>query len=329
MSNDTVDPKQVFRLHDMSVEEVSVVDRAANRRKFLLVKREGDMGIGSEVVTNADGSLSAAKPAAVTPPAGEPTGTDTGASESAAKALPGDAKQSFVDVVEAALTGLGKAKALLASSADAEGVLDIVVKTADDLADSVFAFLGIEPDENNANLTKPAQTPEAPAGMGKRLEVRRAKRVIQKAEAEKLGTTFIAKVGAKMAKDRLDRLQAAFAALSDVINEVMPKVDTDKAKDGTPSAGLAEQKPGEKPAVAPSVPEKKKKGHSPEAQAALNKAASIIKSQAEQLGALRDSRQTSNGAPVEVQKARSQDVSWPLDMNDPINEASSGKEFFG
>ncbi len=324
--SDLPDPKQVYRLHDMSVEEVSVVDRAANRRKFLLVKREGDMGIGPEVVTNADGSLSAAKPAPATPPAGD-TAAPTGDAGETAKALPADAKQSFIDVVEGALTGLGKAKALLAASGDAEGVLDLVVKTADDLADSVFAFLGIEPDGDNANLTKPPTQPDAPAGMGKRLEVRRAKRIVAEAEGEKVATSLVAKVGAKMAKDRLDRLQAAFLAFGDVLAEVMPKVDTDKAK-GEPSAGFAEQKPGEKPAVAPSVPEKKKK-HAPEVQKALDDAAKTIKKQAEQLGALRDTTQSSNGAPVEVQKARSEDVSWPLDMNQPINEQSSGKDFFG
>lgn len=325
MTEPAADPKTVFRLHDMSVEEVSVVDRAANRRKFLLVKSEAGMGIGAEVTLNADGTFSAAKPA---PAEGAPAaGAAEGGETVAEKALPAEAKQSFADVVDGALEGLTKAKALLAGSGDSEGVLDLVVKTADDLADSVFAFLGIEPDGDNANLTKPPTQPDAPAGMGKRLEVRRAKRIVAEAEGEKVATSLVAKVGAKMAKDRLDRLQAAFLAFGDVLAEVMPKVDTDKAK-GEPSAGFAEQKPGEKPAVAPSVPEKKKK-HAPEVQKALDDAAKTIKKQAEQLGALRDTTQTSNGAPVEVQKARSQDISWPLDMNQPINEQSSGKDFFG
>lgn len=35
--------KQVFRLEDMVVEEVSLVDRAANKQKFLIVKRDNSM----------------------------------------------------------------------------------------------------------------------------------------------------------------------------------------------------------------------------------------------------------------------------------------------
>src|SRR4051812_28595030 len=33
---------KIYRLTDMEVEEVSMVDRAANKRKFLVVKRDGD-----------------------------------------------------------------------------------------------------------------------------------------------------------------------------------------------------------------------------------------------------------------------------------------------
>lgn len=49
------------RLHDIRVGEVSVVDRAANRRKWLVVKREGDMAdqLGDEVEVDADGTATA------------------------------------------------------------------------------------------------------------------------------------------------------------------------------------------------------------------------------------------------------------------------------
>ena len=322
MSNSAENPKQVFRLTDMSVEEVSVVDRAANRRKFLLVKREGDMAIGAEVKTNADGTLTAAPP-----PANTPSAADAAPAETAAKGISPEAKQAFSTVVEGALEGLAKAKQLLSSGGSTEGVLDAVVKVADDLADSVFAFLGIEGDGSNAGLTVPAEEPEAPAGMGKRLEVRRAKRVIAKDAGEKTAKALLAKYGAKMSKERLDRFQAAMQVFQELLADVMPKVDTDKAKGGEMSAGIAEQKAGEKPAVQPSTA---KKGIDPAAQKLLDQAAATIKKQAEQLGALRNTTQASNGAEVEVQKSRGgTEVSWPLDMNDPVNEETSGKEFFG
>lgn len=52
--------KQVTRLLDIEVKEVSVVDRAANKRRFLIVKREDDMPdpIGKEVKEDGQGNLS-------------------------------------------------------------------------------------------------------------------------------------------------------------------------------------------------------------------------------------------------------------------------------
>lgn len=47
--------EKTFRLTDMKVEEVSLVDRPANRQPFLVVKRDSSMS--TEVKTNADGDL--------------------------------------------------------------------------------------------------------------------------------------------------------------------------------------------------------------------------------------------------------------------------------
>ena len=65
--DDEEDEKEVHRLRDMVVEEVSLVDRAANRRKFLVVKRRTDMskakdeGLGPEVVQDEDGRYTAVR----------------------------------------------------------------------------------------------------------------------------------------------------------------------------------------------------------------------------------------------------------------------------
>lgn len=48
--------KQLHRLEDIETEEVSIVDRAANKRKFLVVKRSGDMG--PQLKKNEDGTFS-------------------------------------------------------------------------------------------------------------------------------------------------------------------------------------------------------------------------------------------------------------------------------
>jgi methyl-accepting chemotaxis protein len=50
--------KKVYMLEDLEVEEVSIVDRPANNRKFLLVKNEVPMGSkGAHIVTNGNGDL--------------------------------------------------------------------------------------------------------------------------------------------------------------------------------------------------------------------------------------------------------------------------------
>lgn len=46
-----------FRLTNMDIGEVSLVDRAANKRKFILAKREDTMPTGTELKENQDGSL--------------------------------------------------------------------------------------------------------------------------------------------------------------------------------------------------------------------------------------------------------------------------------
>ncbi|MFP2895091.1 hypothetical protein [Corallococcus sp. 4LFB] len=54
-------PASVHRLVDMVVEEVSLVDRAANKHRFLLVKRDGDtMDNASQDTTQAEGASSTA-----------------------------------------------------------------------------------------------------------------------------------------------------------------------------------------------------------------------------------------------------------------------------
>lgn len=54
------DEAEAHRLVDMIVQEVSIVDRPANQRRFLIVKRRTPMQ-GAEVVQKDDGTLTAAK----------------------------------------------------------------------------------------------------------------------------------------------------------------------------------------------------------------------------------------------------------------------------
>lgn len=60
---DNDDDEDGHRLHDIRAEEVSIVDRAANRRRFLLLKRSDDMSDprGAQVIEDQDGNLVTSK----------------------------------------------------------------------------------------------------------------------------------------------------------------------------------------------------------------------------------------------------------------------------
>ncbi|TQF08591.1 hypothetical protein FJV41_49115, partial [Myxococcus llanfairpwllgwyngyllgogerychwyrndrobwllllantysiliogogogochensis] len=61
MTSTTQGPASVHRLIDMVVEEVSLVDRAANKHRFLLVKRDGDtMHDAPQDASQAEGNSHAA-----------------------------------------------------------------------------------------------------------------------------------------------------------------------------------------------------------------------------------------------------------------------------
>lgn len=60
--DDDDDAETKHRLHDISVDEVSTVDRAANRRRFLILKRSDEMGDSPEVIKDEDGNLITKKP---------------------------------------------------------------------------------------------------------------------------------------------------------------------------------------------------------------------------------------------------------------------------
>lgn len=52
MSLPTIDDDDVFELTNIKVQEVSLVDRAANQRKFLVVKRDNKKGTGDAITTD-------------------------------------------------------------------------------------------------------------------------------------------------------------------------------------------------------------------------------------------------------------------------------------
>ncbi|TQF08491.1 hypothetical protein FJV41_49630, partial [Myxococcus llanfairpwllgwyngyllgogerychwyrndrobwllllantysiliogogogochensis] len=139
MTSTTQGPASVHRLVDMVVEEVSLVDRAANKHRFLLVKRDGDtMDNASQDTTQAEGASS--------------TASDTNKAEDA--------------VLAAAQQALEAVTALVEALASADGADDVrVVEVAQHLralADALEESEGDSEDEEDVEARAKAANPAPP-----------------------------------------------------------------------------------------------------------------------------------------------------------------------
>ncbi|WP_147093106.1 hypothetical protein, partial [Myxococcus virescens] len=144
MTSTTQGPASVHRLVDMVVEEVSLVDRAANKHRFLLVKRDGDnMHDAPQDATQAEGAASAA--------------SDTSKADDALLASAQQALEAVTALVEA-----------LASTDGIDGVRVVEVAQhlralADALEDEDEDEEDVEAREKTASSAPPPAQPAPPA----------------------------------------------------------------------------------------------------------------------------------------------------------------------
>jgi len=138
----------------------------------------------------------------------------------------------------------------------------------------------------------------------------------------------VAKAGARMAKDRLDRFQKAMTLLADILKELTDAKDPAAT---APTAGAAEA--GRAAGIGAGV---RKRDDAAAAQAVpglaelvagIGELTRVVKRQEEELGKLRQARGVSNAIPVDGARRREpEDVSWPFDMNRPITRDKVKKE---
>ncbi len=380
----------VHRLRDIVVEEVSLVDRAANKRRFLVVKRSGEMADGKSkdrgkpqdgsaearrreadkrAKPKQDGDVDKARSRVMRAASEEDNEEDETEKARRSRSAPGDdgdegddetdaAKAAFQDDEEededdeddtkakktrtrakrganddgntpgGTRQGRGGKPAekaddnddLVLPSAVKNAVLRVLaqalerlmavanqVKDADELDDDTDANV---PDDLTDELEDIGELLEdigdqlaEPAEKADGKKPSAAKRRAAKAD--------VAKAGARMAKDRLDRFQKALELLSSVLKEL-----TEAKAPADPSAGSAEN-PLAKRDGAPGLGE---------LAAGIRELTRVVKHQEERLVQLQKTRATSNAIPVDGGRRREpQDVSWPLDMNRPISRDSVAK----
>jgi hypothetical protein len=129
-----------YRLTDIEVEEVSVVDRAANQRRFLVVKSSTPTRLGAEIVKDADGALTIAKapgdpasgnPAPATePPAAEPPASAAAEPDASAMLPPTmrialDVKDEIIRRLDAVAAKFAEVRAMLEAAEVVEGVVEM------------------------------------------------------------------------------------------------------------------------------------------------------------------------------------------------------------
>lgn len=333
-----------------------MVDRAANKRRFLVIKRDAsatvDVQPGDlEVVTAADGTLTAvpaqptapAQPppaaAAATPPAATPPPAATDAVAAAAAppgatvALTDSARAGLTEVLQTVRARVDSALALVKSATRAtaetdnnvDALVDLTLNSRDDLEDVTYAVLGLD----DAEVQK-SDKPWVPETIPARLELRRARRVVAKADVERGCHVLVEKVGARMAKERLRRFKQAMSLLSEIVGELTPEqIAEHQQRAGSKAAASA-------PAAAVA---KSEAALAPQTVAMLETIARsvqaltvVVGQQTQAIAKARTGDGTSTGSnaiPVEGGGGAREDVElWPQDMNDPRSRRGDA-DYFG
>lgn len=338
----------VTRLHDMEVQEVSLVDRAANKRTFLVVKRDtGELGGGTNVELAPDGKggfvpvqkdapTADAHPAvpAPPPPAGakQPPAAPPAAGAKPPLSISADAKAAMEAGLHAAVTQLTAYLTQLQGTQPdpaAQGAPPEAQQALQAVAESLMTLGGAKGPP--APPGTPAKAP--PSTQGAAAAAADAGKETAKSMSGELQKSIdgirsdLEKVGAKMSKDRLSRFTEAVSKLQDVLKELVgiEAEGVDKALPPPPAPG---KRPVPAAAMAPTPA--LKSDLSPEATAAIQalekqvgELTTITKRQGEELQVVEQLRKRvggSNAIPVESDRIATQkgrdDVIWPRDMND-------------
>lgn len=300
--------KQVHRLEDLLVEEVSIVDRPANKRPFLMVKSAEGGERGAEVVPGEGGALvteTTPTPPAATPPAPAPTQKNE-APVDEPKMTP--AFVALFDRIEKALTitpeirreifrDLGDAQKRIGgvmcladfapTDFDGKEPSDLVPLFAKELSEVSGIIDGVA--KRLGKLSKNAP-PEPPA------EDPVAKGLTALTEALE---SKIEKRGAKMSAARLGKFKTALDALHKLLAEL------ETVTDSAPAEGRTTK-----------VDEQVEKALSGAAEG-IERLQEKVKKQAREIHDLRNARPAGNALPVDADPPapKAEKVVWPRDLN--------------
>jgi hypothetical protein len=345
----------VHRLKDILVEEVSLVDRAANKRRFLVVKREG--GEMSELRSNGRGGFTrvmkaddtddeetkarkaaeeaekakgkpfpgAAKPFGK-PGEGEPPKKDDEDDEEtkAKKAAEKEEDEKALKVLEAA--GLTEAAKRL-GKADPQGM-----KLAKEVSSLADALTKVAEDLKGEEEDEPSDV-----HMKKILAAHKKMGAMCDKYMRKVGKAAIEKVGAKMAGARLNAFKEALGNLQSILSELMETPGSvkehaaDPGDPTMPAKGFKASNPSDAPTNAMGEAAVK---------AMLEKVMSDVveplveanKNLVARLSKVEKGVVPSNSIPVEKRGGGPRGgagIAWPMDMNEPVKgDVKKSESFF-
>ncbi len=316
----------VHRLRDIVVEEVSLVDRAANQRRFLVVKRSAEMA--DESTASADtkpDKPSAIEKAKKKPPAdAEVDLTVDEAAKAAEDEADGEAdaqkaappKDGASDNTDNAVAGKKKQRkaddGLIIAAPVKEALLGVLTQALERLMALASSIKDATEPDDGTEASMPEDIGNELAAIAEMLSV---------VDKRKTAKAEVVKAGARMSKERLDRFQKAMAALAEILKEL---TDAKEMPEG-PSAGAAQSGVKKRSAISPPTP-----AAVPGLEdlvSGIGDLTRVVKRQEEELTRMRQARGVSNAIPIEGgRRAEHQDVSWPLDMNRPISRDKVRKE---
>ncbi len=303
-------PTDIYRLTDIEVQEVSVVDRAANKRKFLVVKSEENSAMPKSIEVKPDGkgNLEIAKDDPATPPApGAPPSTDAPAAPPPAEVVirmsPG-AQAEMVKRCDGAIEKLNALKALVSKAQTEDGITEIPQEVVDAVGGIVHL---LSEGEDDAAAPAPEAPPAPPA------DDSLAKSVAKSFSIE------ITKGRKQISMVREAKLRAAAGALSDILAELAPPADVTVEPSNVDAMVEVTEKTITKSML--SYETKLAKSMDGLLKVVKNQNEAIAKQAAriEQISSVDRGRTTANGATAEevTKAATPTPTPWSLDMSEP------------
>jgi hypothetical protein len=308
----------VHRLKDIVVEEVSLVDHPANKRRFIIVKRDE---MTKPLESDGRGGFRVTKAKADDEERKDDEGEENDEEEKAKKAKGKGKPPPFAE--KADTDGEGdedadeneeKAKKVDASGMALAKELRSHVAALSKLADSLEKEEEDEPSD--VHMRKLSAMHKKIGGMCEKYMTKTQKREVEK-------------IGRKMAASRLELFQKALGTMQQLLTELLDSPAKMKEHDADPGdpqgkpKGWSPGNPSDAPTGKDGTAGGVTKGDEERATALQKR----IDELSTEVAKLRRGGARSNSLPVERSTTRknTEEVSWPLDMNKPIDRESVDK----